>query len=359
VARRKPRLTYLITGLQFGGANIGMVRLLSELSPEEFDVTVVSVTTTSDDVVPMLPDHITLHKLDAESKFALHELLPLVRILRETDILVCSLFHATAVGTTLGRVLNVPTMIAWHHNTNHPNRNGLRNRIYRYAYRANDRILADSVAVERLLIDDFDIDQSKISIVPIAGVDTERFRPGTSQSTNSGVTDVVTVGRLTEQKGYRDLLTCAERLGSAYHFHIVGTGPERATLEREAPSNVSIEGKIASDQLPDFLGRADIYFQPSKWEGLCMTVIEAMACGLPVVASAVGGITESTVRGETGFLCEPEDVDCFCTRIRQLGNDSDLRREMGQNGRERVIERYSADVLADAFRDAVAAATHR
>jgi hypothetical protein len=92
-----------------------MARPLSELPPHEFDVTVVSLTSTSDDVLPMLPDHVTLRKLEAGSKLELHKLLSLVPILRRTDVVVCSLFHATAVGTSLGRHLEVTT--AWHHNT--------------------------------------------------------------------------------------------------------------------------------------------------------------------------------------------------------------------------------------------------
>jgi len=87
-----------------------------------------------------------------------------------------------------------------------------------------------------------------------------------------------------------------------------------------------------------------------------MTVIEAMACELPVVASAVGGITESVVPGETGFLCPPRDAECFKRRLEQLGADADCRAKMGRRGRERVIENYSAEALAAAFCEAVSAA---
>jgi glycosyltransferase involved in cell wall biosynthesis len=80
-----------------------------------------------------------------------------------------------------------------------------------------------------------------------------------------------------------------------------------------------------------------------------------MACELPVVASAVGGITDSVVPEETGFLCQPKDVECFSKRLRQLGDDPELRTQMGQRGRGRVIENYSAEELADAFDDALTA----
>lgn len=352
------RLTYLITGLQYGGANIGMARLLSELSPTEFDITVASVARTDPDVVPLLPDHVDLVQCDLDSKLAFHRLRPLIGVLRETDVLVCSLFHATMAGTVLGSLLRVPTIMIWHHNTAHPNSS--RPAGYRIVNRLADRVLADSEAVERELVERYGMDRDDISQLPIAGVDTTKFSPEAGRHEGGqDVTRVATVGRLTEQKGYPDLLTCARRLGEDFDFHVAGAGPELETLEANAPANVTFHGKIPDDEMAEFYASADVYFQPSRWEGLCMTVIEAMACGLPVVASAVGGIEESTVEGETAFCCKPGDVDCFIERIEQLGTDADLRATMGRAGRDRVKEHYSANALATAFREALAACSNR
>jgi glycosyltransferase involved in cell wall biosynthesis len=355
VSKGNIKLTYLITGLQFGGANVGMVRLLSELSPDEFDVTVVSVAQTEKDVIPLLPDHVKLVQCDVENTFTLHRLTPLIPVLRETDVLVCSLFHATAVGTVFERLIRVPTVLVWHHNTAHRNR--IRTTIYGYANWVADRVLADSATVKQMLIDEFGISESDISVLPIAGVDTELFAPSQSDA-NTGTDDikVATVGRLTEQKGYTDLLECARRLVDTLQFHIAGTGPQQTALERDAPPNVHFHKKIPDDELPKFYATADIYFQPSRWEGLCMTVIEAMSCGLPIVASTVGGISESVVPGKTGFLCPPRDIDCFCDRLTELADDPDIRQTMGEAGRNRIKDRYSANVLGNAFRTAVAQA---
>lgn len=344
------KLTYLITGLQYGGANIGMIRLLSELDPDEFDITVASVVETSDDVVDMLPEHVSVYQLNVSGVFEAYRIPKLVSILHGTDILVCSLFHASVVGVPIARIVGVPTILVWQHNTQPASR--LRFRLYRWLYRAADRVLADSESVQSMVQTNYDIPESKISILPIAGIDTSDFRSLDVEPFSDGIA-VGTVGRLTPEKGYDDLFQCAEQLGPEFQFYIAGEGPERGRMETNAPENVNLRGAVANERIPEFLNKNQIYFQPSKREGLCMTVIEAMACGLPVVASNVGGITESVVPGETGFLCEPGNIDCFYEHLEELAGDQALRNKMGSAGRERVISRYSRSVLAEEFRKAV------
>lgn len=339
-----PKLTYLITGLQYGGANIGMARLLSELSRDEFDITVVSLVETPHDVVDQLPDHVRVVPLDISSPLEVYRLSRLIPVLRQTDILVCSLFHATAVGMPIATLLRVPTKLVWQHNTSYSSQG--RQTIYQVLYRLADQVLADSQATQSMLVNSMDISSEKISVLPLAGVDTERFRAGDRAGRDS--ITIGTIGRLVEQKDYATLIEVAERLPE-YEFQIVGDGPKYDELRRISPENTEFCGRVGDQALLERLRDWEIYFQPSRYEGLGITVIEAMACELPVVASAVGGITESVVPEETGFLCQPEEVECFSERLRQLGNDSELRTQMGQKGRERVKENYSAEALADRF----------
>ena len=354
MSQRKTTLTYLITGLQFGGANIGMVRLLSELSQNEFDITVVSLVETPHDVVDQLPDHVRVVPLDISSSLEFHRLSRLIPVLNQTGILVCSLFHATAVGMPIATLLRIPTKLVWQHNTSYSSRN--RQIIYGVLYWLADQVLADSEATRSMLVDSMDISGEKISVLPLAGVDTERFQVVDRNGGNS--ITVGTIGRLVEQKDYTTLIEVAEQLPE-YQFQIVGDGPKYDELRGRSPENVEFCGRVGDQTLLDRLRDWEIYFQPSRYEGLGITVTEAMACELPVVASAVGGITESVVSGETGFLCQPKDVECFSERLRQLGDEPELRTQMGQRGRERVKENYSAEALADAFRDALAAAENR
>jgi glycosyltransferase involved in cell wall biosynthesis len=201
-----------------------------------------------------------------------------------------------------------------------------------------------------MLVESMGVSRGKISTLPIAGVDTERFQPGKEKQ--GGRIKIGTIGRLVEQKGHNELLQTARKLPDC-EFNVVGDGRMYEELLNSAPDNVNIHGRVEDEELLTMLQQSDIYFQPSRREGLCMTVIEAMSCGLPVVASAVGGITESVVHNKTGFLCEPGKVDCYRQYLQKLAEDDKLRSEMGQSGRIRVVSQYSRKELVKEFRRAV------
>lgn len=347
----RTKLTYLITGLQYGGASIGMVRLLSGLDPEEYDITVIAIAETSTDVGNLLPNYVSVIQLNIGGSRQLHKVLPLIPLLRGADLLVCSAFHASVLGVTASQFLNIPQVLIWQHSTGY--KNSVRRGIYSRLYQLSDHVLADSQAVAQMLSEEFGIQSTKVSRLPIAGVDTDQFSPRITSATRDGG-DVVTVGtiaRLTEEKGLFDLLDCAEVLGSGFQFEVIGEGEKRDALEQNAPDNVTFVGPVDNREIPTRLARFNIYFQPSKYEGLCMTVVEAMSCEVPVVASEVGGIPESVVSGTTGFLCDSGDVDCFVSHIQDLASDKELRQEMGSAGRARVIKRYSQSELVNRFEE--------
>ncbi len=92
--------------------------------------------------------------------------------------------------------------------------------------------------------------------------------------------------------------------------------------------------------IPALLAGADIFVLPSHFEGLPMSVIEAMLCGLPVVATAIRGPREQVLDGETGLLVPPRNVDALAAALRRLAADLPLRRRLGAAGRERALARY-------------------
>jgi glycosyltransferase involved in cell wall biosynthesis len=149
-------------------------------------------------------------------------------------------------------------------------------------------------------------------------------------------------------------------LDDRFEFHVIGDGPLRdelcALASDHAPNSVTFHGERPPDKIPSFLNKLDVYFQPSRREGLCITVIEAMACGLPVVGSNAGGISESVVHGETGLLASADDIDKHCEHLRTLGEDDALRQQYGRASRLRVEECYSAEALREKFLDAVSLA---
>jgi len=125
----------------------------------------------------------------------------------------------------------------------------------------------------------------------------------------------------------------------------------RHEVEVRDLQNVTLHGLV--EDIPSFLAECDIYFQPSRWEGLCITALEAMAAGLPVVGSNVGSIGRNVKASGSGFLYEPHDVDGFVTGIKTLVEDPELRQRFGEQSRETVGQNFTKKVLVDEFKRAI------
>jgi glycosyltransferase involved in cell wall biosynthesis len=145
------------------------------------------------------------------------------------------------------------------------------------------------------------------------------------------------VGRLSEEKGVLELVEAAQGLPLV----VVGDGP----LRDRVPDAV---GFVAPGELGDYLDRAAVVVCPSRREGYGVVAREAMAHARPVVASAVGGLAEAIVDGESGLLVSPGDVPALRRALERLLADADLRARLGGAARERVRGRYSRTVAADA-----------
>lgn len=158
------------------------------------------------------------------------------------------------------------------------------------------------------------------------------------------VPTIVSVGRLHEPK---DFLTLARALGrlaqGSFKALFVGDGPDRAAVEQELRHGglddaVSITGERAD--VPELLAGADVFVLSSLSECMPISVLEAMAAGLPVVASAVGGVPEVVVEGETGALVPPGDPEALAAALAPLIADPGLRERIGAAGRVRALEHF-------------------
>ncbi len=341
------QLTYLINKIDYGGAEIGMVRLLSGLDPGVFDVTAVTLKAANPDLTSELPDFVELEQLNLHSSISLGALCSLRRRIAESDILVCSLFPSIVVGSILGTVSRVPRIYVWRHNTTKIGR--LRTVSNVLSIRLSDGVLTDSESTHEL-VRSWPTGDIPVTVLPLSGIELATF-PIVEHRETAGTVRIGTVGRLVDQKGYPELIECAKRCPE-YEFHVVGDGPLADELER-APPNVTAHGFVDQDELDRLWESFDLYFQPSRYEGLCITAIEAMACGLPVVASDVDGLSESIVDRETGYLVSQGDIDEYCDRLDALANDAERRAQFGAAGRERVKSEYSMTALADEFQQVV------
>jgi len=189
------------------------------------------------------------------------------------------------------------------------------------------------------------------------GVDVEAFRPGRAGAGQGhGPPLVVSVGRLVEKKGFPDLLDACRRLrdgGHAFRCVIYGDGPlagELAAAVRRLglAGTVSLAGSRTRRQLLPALQRADVFAltpfvtAAGDRDGIPNVVVEAMACGLPVVATAAGGVGEVVEHGVNGLLAAPRDTAAIAAHLGAVLADEGLRRRLGAAARRTVVERFDA-----------------
>ncbi len=165
---------------------------------------------------------------------------------------------------------------------------------------------------------------------------------------NKGDEDyILAVGRLAKMKGFEDLVKSAsdKRLKKT-KFIIIGEGPEGGYLEnligKLRLKNVKLMGALSHEKTKEFMSKCSIFVAPSLYgEGLPLVLIEAMACGKPVIGSNVRGIPEAIENRRNGFLVNPGDPSNLSNKIYDIIKDKKKRKKMGKESRERVIEKFN------------------
>jgi glycosyltransferase involved in cell wall biosynthesis len=215
---------------------------------------------------------------------------------------------------------------------------------HRVVATAVDRYIAVSHHVGSQLRHRLGVSASRIRVIHNA-IAVEQFgdardRP-VIRTGNSPI--VLTVARLDPQKGHTHLLEAAAMLPGVV-FLLAGTGSERAALEAQARrSGISDRVQFLEHRVdvPDLLRAADVFVLPSLYEGLPLSVLEAMASAKPVVATAVGGTNEAVVDGVTGILVPPANPAALGAAIRGILDDPETAARLGAAGRERVVSAFS------------------
>jgi glycosyltransferase involved in cell wall biosynthesis len=226
------------------------------------------------------------------------------------------------------------------------------NSLSRWKYRQVDCFLCASGAIRQMLLADGVPDAR--AVVVHEGVDLEHLeavRPAALHEElwlPHGAPIVGNVAALVPHKGQRHLIEAARRVlpqAPDVRFVIAGEGELRPALERQIREHHLEKHVVLAGFRTDVLSlhkAFDVFVMSSITEGLGTSLIDAMACGKPVVATKVGGIPEVVVDGETGFLVEPRDHEGMARAIAALVGDEALRRRMGEAGRTRARVRFSA-----------------
>jgi glycosyltransferase involved in cell wall biosynthesis len=190
---------------------------------------------------------------------------------------------------------------------------------------------------------------NKIRLVPNA-VDSEFFKPGDEREDNL----IVWVGRFVPEKGVEYLVEAARILVDKHRdvkFLLIGYGPLKTKIIRLVYNygllgkSVHFVGPLSREEIAKILSKATVFVFPSLREGLPLSVLEAMACSLPVVGSDIPGVNDVVMHGENGFLVPPKEAKALANGILVLLNDGNIRRSFGKNARQLIVEKYEWNIV--------------
>jgi glycosyltransferase involved in cell wall biosynthesis len=357
---------HVITRLIVGGAQENTMLTAAVLDPDRYAVDVISGPQTGPE--GSLIEEIHTRGVPLSIELALVREINPLKDLRALLALCCHIRrgHYTIVHThsskagILGRwaawLAGVPVIVhtvhGWgHHERQHP----LTRRFYilleQLTQRITDRlIVVSSRNIEKGLADG--IASPEKYVIIRSGIELDRFRTPTRSRRDvraelhipPGAAVVGTVTRLSPQKAPLDFVKAVARVAEQrpnVHFVVVGDGPLRAEVEaRVAAAGLADRFHLAGlrRDVPDLLHSFDVFALTSLWEGLPRVLPQAMAAGLPIVATAVDGNAEAVESGVNGLLTPPGDTRALAAALLRLLDDPALAAEMGAAGRERSAE---------------------
>ncbi len=262
---------------------------------------------------------------------------------------------------------HLPVVATIHHSVHdpalRPYKGWLRAAYHRFWIAPNERrvlLRADLVVVVSQFV--ADTARKTLCDVPMEviynGVDTEKFRPGTSQHRPSEPFRLLFVGSWKALKGVDLLAPIMRELGDGFELRYTG-GTAVGRAKQGMPPNMHDIGRLADDDaVVAAMQGADAFLFPSRSEGFGLVAAEAMACGLPVVATRGSSLLEVVKDGLTGLLCPQDDAPAFAQAIRRLAADSATRREMSSNAvaraRSAFSEHRAIDAYYETYRDVIA-----
>ncbi len=262
-------------------------------------------------------------------------------------------------GRLAARYANVPVILSALHSTGWPDGVGKLNRMLT---RITDGFIAVAKQHAEYQINEEKFPESKVFMIP-NGIDTERFqfdaaaRQTWRQKFNISETAPVVgiVAALRSEKNHPLFIESAFRTLQQVpdaQFVIAGDGPERPNIEavikeKQIESKVHFLGSISD--IPGVLSMVDVFGLTSHNEASPVSIMEALSCRRPVVATDVGSIDESVVNGKTGFLVPAGDAEKMSQRWRELLSNQELRDTLGQQGRDHIIKYSSLQSMTDGY----------
>ena len=340
------RIAYVINSMEGGGAQSPLPAIIRSIEANGAEVRLIALARKDGKAIPRLVEAGIKPRVFEGS---LSDHLGALRWLRSEfrdfapDAIWTSLTRATLLGQKLGRERGIP-VASWQHSAYLKPWN---ERLLRWRRKASDFWIADSTEVAQLTRQRLKLAPEKVVTWPIFAADPDAPNP---VRWNDGETvRIGALGRLHVSKAYDVLLEALAMLRGRglpeLELVLGGQGPEGEALREQAEilglTNVTFAGFI--DRPADFLAGLHLYIQPSRREGFCIAMHEAMAAGLPVVVSDVGEMPHTVDSEAMGRVVPAEDARALAEALGELlTNPQDLA-AMGEAARERVLDLYPQD----------------
>lgn len=351
----RAKVLHLITELSNGGAQRALLRLVERLDPAQYQAVVACYYNGDSHLADqMRAAGIPVYDLGMGNRARVSGLWRLQQLLvhERPDILHTWMFHANVPGRVLGWVARVPAVISSERTMNQES--ATRRRLNRATAGLADRIVCVSQSVRTYAQQEIGLPADKLVVIP-NGIDLASYTLRDAAMENAGArvanqpVRLISVGRLEHVKGVDTLIEAASLLARKqsdcpWLLTIVGDGSLRSALEanvleRGLASHITFLGD--RQDVPALLAQNDLFVLASRAEGMPNAALEAMASGLPVVATTVGGTPEVVVDGATGLLTPPNDPAAFAGALATLLAQPAVAQRMGLAGRARVEEHFS------------------
>jgi len=342
----------IVLGLQVGGLEKFVLDLVDKYPP---DIKPIIVCLEGKYELGRKYDHLEIMELHKEPGIRLKIVRQLVDLVREKNIDIIHThnpgphFYGAVSGFLTGR-----PVVHTKHGRNYPN-DIKKIWLNKLSSLLTKKIVPVSQNAADVCLEVEKIPPAKVTVI-LNGVDTNLF----CAAVNKKVIDkrLVTIGivaRLSAEKDHQTLLKACKLLTdmtSNFHLEIIGDGPLRDTLETSV-EELDLEPFVSFSgmrhDVAELLRKLDIFVLSSTTEGISLTLLEAMATELPVVATDVGGNPEVVIDGTTGYIVPSQNPDEMAKKLFLLINNSNLRRKMGSDGRKRVLEKFSITETAKKY----------
>jgi sugar transferase (PEP-CTERM/EpsH1 system associated) len=345
-------ICHIVLSLEPGGLENGVVNVVNGLDPVEFRSSVCCLQRAGE-FAGRLRSDVAVASMGLRPGNDPWMPLRVARLLRRWDVDIVHTRNAEPFfyGFLAGRLAGVPAVVHSEHGRVFPEKRG-RAWAQRLLLRHVDAAFSVSEQLRSDLVRELHVPADRFEVLH-NGVDVARFGRGRVRAppldASSGLL-IGSVGRLAAVKNYALLLQAMARLPltPSCRLVLIGDGPERAALSRLAGQlglETRVEFRGHRDDVPQLLQALDLFVLPSLSEGMSNTVLEAMAVGLPILASDVGGNRELIEPGRSGMLFPPGDVAALAEQLVLLLGSPELRAKLGAAAARRARTEFSIEAM--------------